>query len=158
MLKRYFIQISFQTSASRPSEFDIPRRHSNDATDIRRSRSTGTTPRSSTRKSQRSSLYVTKDTVDGRQHDVSTSSDEEECRIIPAAVEDDYLERLDRKVSEVINRTRLGNISSCQGELNRSNSEHYGPLSMGYNSRNQHHTSASKKSSPGNHFGILREK
>ena len=135
------------------------RRQSQDS-EIRRSRSTGTTPRSSTRKSafssHRTSFYGGKDVVDSIRHvdhNSSTSSDEDDdrCRIIPANPhDDDYLERLDRKVSEVINRSRLvGNLPTTGGvDLSRSNSEHYGPLSLSYSSRHPHHAT-SKKSSPG---------
>ena len=34
---------------------------------------------------------------------------DDECRIVPDDCDDDYLERLDRRVSEVINRCRAGN-------------------------------------------------
>ncbi len=190
-----------------PSDIDLTkiggapsqRRHSSQDCDIRRSRSTGTTPRSSTRKHRTSQHLNTKDVVDPSTHrnDVlphrqvaethrqivdthrqnvdkhsSTSSDEDDddrCRIIPATADDDYLERLDRKVSEVINRSRLGNNANAERrspninverrtptsnverrspntnvELNRSNSEHYGPLSLSYNAR-----TSLAKSSPG---------
>ena len=36
---------------------------------------------------------------------------DDECRIVPDDCDDDYLERLDRRVSEVINRCRAGNAS-----------------------------------------------
>ncbi len=184
-----------------PSDVDLTkiggtssqRRHSSQDCDVRRSRSTGTTPRSSTRKHRTSQHLNTKDVVDAstHRHDVlthrqvvdthrqivdkhaSTSSDEDDdddrCRIIPASADDDYLERLDRKVSEVINRSRLGNNANVERrspninverrspntnverrspntnvELNRSNSEHYGPLSLSYNAR-----TSLAKSSPG---------
>jgi hypothetical protein len=151
------------SSRLNPSEVDNNgnggfRRHSQDL-EMRRSRSTGTTPRSSTRKSSHRTLfYGAKDVVDSIRHvdnNSSTSSDEDDdrCRIIPANPhDDDYLERLDRKVSEVINRSRLvGNLPTTGGvDLTRSNSEHYGPLSLSYSSRHpHHHHPTSKKSSPG---------
>ncbi len=180
-----------------PSDIDLTkiggapsqRRHSSQDCDIRRSRSTGTTPRSSTRKHRTSQHLNTKDVVDAPTHrnDVlthrqvaethrqnvdkhsSTSSDDDDddrCRIIPATADDDYLERLDRKVSEVINRSRLGNNANTERrspninverrspntnvELNRSNSEHYGPLSLSYNAR-----TSLAKSSPGSAHRLI---
>ena len=144
------------SSRINPSDVDIRQRQANDA-EFRRSRSTGTTPRSSTRGTRQhgATLYAAKDVTDVSNHrkvvDDNSSSDEEDdrCRIIPATnYDDDYLERLDRKVSEVINRSRLGNFPA---ELSRSNSEHYGPLSMNYTARN-----FSKKSSPGSAHRISR--
>jgi hypothetical protein len=143
-----------------PSDVDLTRiggassqrRHSSQDCDIRRSRSTGTTPRSSTRKHRTSQHLNTKDVVDASTHrnDVlthrqvvdthrqivdkhsSTSSDEDDddrCRIIPASADDDYLERLDRKVSEVINRSRLGNNANAERRTPNTNVERRTPTS-----------------------------
>ena len=61
----------------------------------------------------------------------STDSSDDECRIVPdELVKDDYLETLDRKVTEVINRSR-----NSAADLSRTNSDKYGPLSMSYNRR-----------------------
>jgi hypothetical protein len=141
-------QTSSRLTAGDP-EATQSRRPSQDS-DLRRSRSTGTTPRSSGRK-HRSSLHhaaAAKDAVDAPQRKAdpdatSSSDDDDRCRILPDLADDDYLERLDRKVSEVISRSRLGNLPSSS-ELGRSNSEHYGPLSLSYNAR-----ALAKKSSPG---------
>jgi hypothetical protein len=141
-----------------PSDVDLTkiggtpsqRRHSSQDCDIRRSRSTGTTPRSSTRKHRTSQQLNSKDVVDAstHRHDVlthrqvaethrqtvdkhsSTSSDDDDddrCRIIPASADDDYLERLDRKVSEVINRSRLGNNANADRRSPNTNVERRTP-------------------------------
>ena len=75
--------------------------------------------------------------------DSSTSSDDDDdrCRIIPATADDDYLERLDQKVLEVISRSRLGNISANL-DHSKSSSEHFGQLPLNLHGR----TSSAKKS------------
>ena len=139
------------SSRINPSDVDIRQRQANDA-EFRRSRSTGTTPRSSTRGTRQhgATLYAAKDVTDVSNHrkvvDDNSSSDEEDdrCRIIPATnYDDDYLERLDRKVSEVISRSRLGNFPA---ELSRSNSEHYGPLSISRTPRTSESTAVHSSS------------
>ena len=66
------------------------------------------------------------------------SSDENECRIIPM-VRDDYLETLDRKVTEVINQSRISNAGLMKGgssDLSRKSS----------GSKRQHHRNMNKPS------------
>lgn len=82
----------------------------------------------------------------------STSSSEYECRIDPPLGltaenidepdlvhgddDSDYLERLDRKLSQVIaNRESLQPIPSSSSIVHRNNSDKYGPLSMSYAQR-----------------------
>ena len=118
------------------------------------SRSTETTPRSPGRRRHQASHFA-KDTSSklkaAAAGDSSTSSDDDDdrCRIIPATADDDYLERLDQKVSEVISRSRLGNISA---NLDLSSSEHFGQLPLNLHGR----TSSAKKSSPGSAHRISR--
>ena len=59
-----------------------------------------------------------------RQYESSIDSSDNECRIIPVE-KDDYLETLDRKVTEVINQSRISNggiVASTTTELNRKSS------------------------------------
>lgn len=62
------------------------------------------------------------------RRDSCTTSSGEECQMVTAeeAAHDDHLETLDRKISDIMNR----------GDLSRSNSDKYGPLSFSYKSNN----------------------
>lgn len=119
----------------------------------RRSRSTGTTPRSCGRRHPPESFYVREASNCrklGRDSSTSSGEDDDHCKIIPATPDDDFLERLDQKVTEVIYRSRYGNISA-DVDLNGSNLDHYGPTSLNQNPR-----TLSKKSSPGSAHRISR--
>ena len=61
----------------------------------------------------------------------SSSSSDEVVQIVDDDPDNDILETLDRKVSEVINRRRLNSSSA----LNNNNADTYGPLSFSYNNR-----------------------
>lgn len=82
-----------------------------------------------------------------RGSDSSSSDGDDECKIVPGPIDDDYLETLDRKVYEIMNRDRTRNLpgSRSSADLSRSNSEKYGPLSMGYSQRRR----ASNQQLPG---------
>ncbi len=68
----------------------------------------------------------------------SSSSSEEECQIVDDDPDNDILETLDRKVSEVINRSRFNSSPNILG--GNMNSETYGPLSFSYNRRSSPNT------------------
>ena len=69
----------------------------------------------------------------GSSSSSSTEASEECCHIDDHTADDDILETLDRKVSEVINRCRLNSSSaSLQGG---GTSDKYGPLSFSYNKK-----------------------
>ena len=69
----------------------------------------------------------------GSSSSSSTEASEDCCHIEDHTADDDILETLDRKVSEVINRCRLNSSSaSMQGG---GTSDKYGPLSFSYNKK-----------------------
>ena len=75
----------------------------------------------------------------------NSSSEADDCQIDhDDDVNDDILETLDRKVSEVINRSRLNSSNSSQTMNNTS--DKYGPLSFSYNKKNS--PSPNKRLSP----------
>ena len=71
----------------------------------------------------------------------SSSSSEEVCQIVDDDPDNDILETLDRKVSEVINRSRMnsnsagGGLGAGAGGGSNNNADIYGPLSFSYNRR-----------------------
>ena len=72
----------------------------------------------------------------------SSSSSEEVCQIVDDDPDNDILETLDRKVSEVINRSRMNSNSggglgaaAGGGGSSNNNADIYGPLSFSYNRR-----------------------
>ena len=69
----------------------------------------------------------------GSSSSSSTEASEECCHIDDHTADDDILETLDRKVSEVINRCRLNSSSASQGTTGTS--DKYGPLSFSYNKK-----------------------
>lgn len=75
-----------------------------------------------------------------RLDSTSSSSSDDVAYIEPELPKDDYLETLDRKVTEVLNRRRLNTDSLC-----RNNSEKYGPLSLNYNRKKKHSPGAAHK-------------
>ena len=75
----------------------------------------------------------------------NSSSEADDCQIDHDDVNDDILETLDRKVSEVINRSRLNSSNSLSQTMNNT-SDKYGPLSFSYNKKNS--PSPNKRLSP----------
>jgi hypothetical protein len=67
----------------------------------------------------------------------TSSSEDDRCHI--DQIDDDILETLDRKVCEVISRSRMNSNTASPGsnDISRSNSDKYGPLSFSYNKRQQ---------------------
>ena len=147
-----WLQLQMSTRLN-PTDVDLLRQTQD--LEPRRSRSTETTPRSSGWRRHQASHFA-KDTSSNRKAaagDSSTSRDDDHdcCRIIPETADNDYLERLDQKVSEVISRSRLGNISA-NIDHSKSSSEHFGQLPLNLHSR----TSSAKKSLPGSAHRISR--
>merc|ERR1712223_1916896 len=90
-----------------------------------------------------------------RRSKSSTSSSDEVCQIVDDDPDNDILETLDRKVSEVINRSRLNSNSQCTGS-NTNNADIYGPLSFSYNRERRNSPAAARRLSPGVVSGIVR--
>ena len=91
-----------------------------------------------------------------RRHSTSSScSSNEVCQIVDDDPDNDILETLDRKVSEVINRSRLNSNSQCTGS-NTNNADIYGPLSFSYNRERRNSPAAARRLSPGVVSGLVR--
>jgi len=90
-----------------------------------------------------------------RRHSTSSScSSDEVCQIVDDDPDNDILETLDRKVSEVINRSRLNSNSQCGSNTN--NADIYGPLSFSYNRERRNSPAAARRLSPGVISGLVR--